>query len=735
LWKSFNDYEAEINEIVKEHRMIALCTYPLQKCTGSDVIEVIRNHESTLIRKENSWYLVEDVSKRKLVEEEAAESRTQLKRSEEKYRLLIENLNEGIWLINKEGRTIFTNERIAEMLGYTPDEMMGKHLFSFMDEHSIEIAKNLLENRRKGIREDHDFEFIRKDGTKIYTHLCTSPIIDEKGNYAGALAAVIDITERKRMEEELAKSEKRYKGLFNNTGDAIFIHDLAGKILEVNRVACERYGYSQEELTQMNIQDIEAPEYAVKVPERIKETCKRDQIIFETAHLQRSGCDCNIIPIEVSNSLIEYDGKLAILSIARDITDRKKVEKVLKESEERYRGLFENSPISLWEEDFSDVKRYIDGLRDSGVKDFRAFFEHHPESLTQCASMVKIVDVNNATLELYQAKDKKELILNLNQLFDKESYDTFREELVTLAEGKTIFESETINKSLDGKEMNISLRLSVAPGHEQTWSKVFVSILDITERKTMEEKLRRYSESLEELVEERTAKLREAERLAAIGETAAMVGHDLRNPLQAIVGSLYLLNNKLKTETSLSHQLKYYLGLLQTIEAQVDYMNKIVSDLEDYARPVKPHLTLTDLHQLIKDILSIITIPEKIKLIIEIEENFSHIFVDSTMMRRVLSNLITNAVQAMPSGGQLTIKASKTDSMALISVEDTGAGIPEENMSKIFQPLFTTKSKGQGLGLAVCKKLVEAHGGEITVKSEVGKGTTFIVKIPLKKTM
>jgi signal transduction histidine kinase len=170
-----------------------------------------------------------------------------------------------------------------------------------------------------------------------------------------------------------------------------------------------------------------------------------------------------------------------------------------------------------------------------------------------------------------------------------------------------------------------------------------------------------------------------------------------------------------------------------TIEKQVEYMNEIVSDLQDYARPVKPKLMEADIHKLISETLSTITVPEGVKVATVVEEGFPKLMLDPTLMKRVFTNLMTNAIQAMPNGGKLTIGASKTDETASISVEDTGVGIPKQNLGKLFQPLFTTKAKGMGLGLAICKRMVEAHGGEITVESKVGKGTIFTVKIPLRR--
>ncbi|MDP7081183.1 MAG: PAS domain S-box protein [Candidatus Undinarchaeales archaeon] len=167
------------------------------------------------------------------------------------------------------------------------------------------------------------------------------------------------------------------------------------------------------------------------------------------------------------------------------------VKKGLSEEESRYRGLFEYSPISLWEEDFTALKSFFDDLQKKGVKDFRKYFEGHPEAVEKCAGIVNVIDVNKRTLDLYKAKSKKELLLGLPKVFGEESFPVFREEIIALAEGKTTFESEAVNKTLKGDRIGIRLSLAVAPGYEGTLFKVFVSILDITKRKRAEAALNR----------------------------------------------------------------------------------------------------------------------------------------------------------------------------------------------------------------------------------------------------
>ncbi len=169
--------------------------------------------------------------------------------------------------------------------------------------------------------------------------------------------------------------------------------------------------------------------------------------------------------------------------------------------------------------------------------------------------------------------------------------------------------------------------------------------------------------------------------------------------------------------------------MLEAIEEQSQYMNKIVADLQDVVKPLKPKLQEVDICKVIDNALSLVKVPENVELKTFVKENTQKVRVDSELMIRALNNLFSNAIQAMPKGGRLTIKTHKQDGHVLISVSDTGVGISEEAKPKIFTPLFTTKSKGQGFGLVVCKRVVEAHSGEITFESEVGKGTTFTVKI------
>ncbi|MCK9440132.1 MAG: ATP-binding protein [Methanothrix sp.] len=231
--------------------------------------------------------------------------------------------------------------------------------------------------------------------------------------------------------------------------------------------------------------------------------------------------------------------------------------------------------------------------------------------------------------------------------------------------------------------------------------------------------------------EERSRQLIGKERLATIGETAVMIGHDLRNPMQAIMNTTYLV--RLKVEESLAEANLDTLGILAdlaAIEKQLLYMNKIVCNLRDYSRPLNPDMVDLSLPTIISDTLASMNIPDNIEIRTEIEENIT-LRGDPTMINHVLINIISNAIQAMPEGGMLGLSASSTEKDVILAIKDTGPGIPLEVKYKIYQPLITTKAKGMGMGLAVCKRLLEAMDGDIRIVSEKCRGTVAEIKMPL----
>ena len=206
---------------------------------------------------------------------------------------------------------------------------------------------------------------------------------------------------------------------------------------------------------------------------------------------------------------------------------------------------------------------------------------------------------------------------------------------------------------------------------------------DITDRKRDEEALKRYSENLKDLVDERTKQLQQAARLATLGEMATMVGHDLRNPLQVVISMVYLAKEMLTSaETPQVEGQLSVTEILDDIEKSCSYMNQIISDLQNYAGPLNLELVETDIHQLISNAISFLEIPEGVEVSTEVENGLPEITIDPEKIKRVIVNLVNNSIQSMPKGGQITITAIRKGESVVLTIRDEGAGIPNENIPK-----------------------------------------------------
>ncbi|HNK62490.1 MAG TPA: PAS domain S-box protein [Anaerolineales bacterium] len=326
------------------------------------------------------------------------------------------------------------------------------------------------------------------DGRLIDIHLKWSVAPGYVDDLSRVIVSILDVTARKQAEEELRRSEQNYRGLLEQASDGIFISDKDGLYTLVNEAACRLVGYTKEELLSMNLRDLLPSEELLKQPLRLDKLRSGKTVLIERMLLHKDG---HRIPCELSAIQLP-DGRFQ--SFVRNIARRKQAEEAQLRSEQRYRTLFEDSPIAIWEEDFSKAKKYLDELRQGGVTDLEAFFTSHPDALQECTGLVEITNVNQAALRMYGAKSKRELIKATHQTVSPGEWLHIHEDFQAITDGRHSNHWDGADETISGEPLEISLHWSVVPGYEEDYSRIILTTMDITEQKKTELALRESEE-------------------------------------------------------------------------------------------------------------------------------------------------------------------------------------------------------------------------------------------------
>jgi signal transduction histidine kinase len=396
---------------------------------------------------------------------------------------------------------------------------------------------------------------------------------------------------------------------------------------------------------------------------------------------------------------------------ARIIAEQKKSQDLLLESEEKFRSLFENSPTSLWEEDFSAVKLYLDDIRRQGVSDLNSFFSSNPEAAQRCTRMVKIIDVNQKTIELFSARSKSDLLSHLDLVFSEKSLEPFIQGLISMAEGQHSYKVSGINKTLNNEELELNIQASIMPGYEDSWEKVIISMIDITSE-------------------------RETDRLK--NEFISTAAHELRTPLTVIMGYSDLMLEHLETTEFSIEQKKEF---LHNINDKVIALERIVEDLLDVSkiesgRPLLLEKAPTKLSVLIEELIrNHQRETSNHRITSNVADLNLLLMIDSGRITQVLDNLLNNAIKYSPDGGNIEIDCHQDSEQIEIRVKDHGLGMTTEQGKRIFDKFYRadtsdTALSGLGLGMSIAKNIVEAHGGSIWIDTVPGEGTTVRFTLP-----
>jgi len=649
VWISSKQGEAENAKMALENAGV-----DFERCLRSDQLEIIparEFQENTALPAPTAVEMLEKTSEKALSERfSGLRTNLEVKKAEGFLPSCFENCRETLEKVNR-------GENLTLLLTCPLEELSALELLNLMGEQ-VDLI----------IKQEGKWEYVGNEKT------------GNKGKTFNDF--------KEQAVKDLKDSEQKFKNIFDNSNDAIVIFDLESNVLEVNDVTCKALGYTREEISRMPVWKLKTPEYQKKLEEHRELICKSGHAVFEVECLRKDG---TVVPCEVSNRLIEYEGKTAILSFARDISERKKTEEALRDSEEKYRMIFEESPIGIIHFDSKGVVELCN------------------------EGFLKIVGSD------------REKVIGLEDLHALQKEDMKKAVEAVLSGQPGYFEGEYVSTTKN-RPMQAKVTFKPLISKEKILKGGIGIVEDITERNELEKSLLK------------AKKAAEAANRTKSGFIANM-SHELRTPLNSVIGfSDLLLEGAFGTLNG--KQAKYVNNILNSGKHLLEIINNLldISILETGESSLDyEELDLASFIEEVKNSIHPLASSKNVAIETDFDPGLGNIRADRAKLKQILYNLLSNAIKFTPRGGKVSLDTRKKDGVAEIRVTDNGIGIPLESHRKIFQPFVQGDSssakeyKGVGLGLYIVKNFVELHGGEVWVNSEPGKGSTFTFTLPLER--
>jgi len=626
-----------------------------------------------------------------------------LRASEARYRGVVEAFPDAVVVVDLDGQITMANQQAVNQYGCVSEEdLVGRDVFEMIvtegQQHEIQILQDNLEF---GKIMNIEYPLVKKDGSIFPAEISVSVIRDPESMPQAFISVIRDITESKQAENALKESEAKFRMLFESAPVAIVMTDHDGNFIEANEWMEKISDYSKEELETVKASVMYANEEdRNRSMSKMHKTGKLRN--FEVELRRKNGM---IYPALLNEDLIELGNKKINLATIRDISEQKKAEEAIRLSEQRYRTLFRHSPVSIWIEDFTAVAQLLDQLRANGVIDLDTYLDDNPEMFLKAISLIRVIDVNDATLEMYEVDTREGLLEGLNQLLSEVPPEHFRQELLAIWGNKIDslkFEVNAVTLKGNPLQIIVHWRAPFIDGRMDL-SRVIVAITDITKRKKAEQDLK------------------------AAADTAMLyldlMGHDIRNHLQAIVMGMEIMSHmEIGAEAEQVFEIVY-----ESVNKSQSVIGKIQSTRGLLTEPVSARSLSEVLNKCLR---SIRATHDDVEVELDMQVQELAVRADE-YLEFLLMNILENAViHNNKKIRHVWVTVNDVEKGYEVLISDNGPGLAESQKEVLFDP----GRRFGGVGVHQAMSIAHKYGGRISVRDRItgnsSQGAEFLIWLP-----